>query len=86
MLWPKNDSYKEFDNEKNSCGSKIPIPFPPHNFSKGPSLITTKIVFLSVFTIIETICPRIWTKPHRPVPVDATSGWRTSLKTLFAYY
>ena len=32
MLWPKNDSYKEFDNEKNSCGSKIPLP-PPHNFN-----------------------------------------------------
>ena len=23
MLWPKNNSYKESDNEKNSCGSKI---------------------------------------------------------------
>ena len=35
MLWPKKNSYKEFDNEKNSCGSKIPH---PHNFSNGPSL------------------------------------------------
>ena len=26
MLWPKKNSYKEFDNEKNSCGSKIPLP------------------------------------------------------------
>ena len=25
MLWPKKNSYKEFDNEKNSCGSKIPL-------------------------------------------------------------
>ena len=24
MLWPKRNSYMEFDNEKNSCGSKIP--------------------------------------------------------------
>ena len=24
MLWPKKNSYKEFDNKKNSCGSKIP--------------------------------------------------------------
>ena len=24
MLWPKKNSYKEF--EKNSCGSKIPLP------------------------------------------------------------
>ena len=36
MLWPKKNSYKEFDNEKNSCGSQIPLP--PHNFSNGPSL------------------------------------------------
>ena len=27
MLWPKKNSYKEFDNEKkNSCSSKIPLP------------------------------------------------------------
>ena len=36
MLWPKKDSYKEFDNEKNSCGSKIPHPH--NNFPNGPSL------------------------------------------------
>ena len=35
MLSPKKNSYKEFNNEKNSCGSNIP---PPHNFSNGPSL------------------------------------------------
>ena len=37
MLWPKKNSYKEFDNEK-----KIPAawnsPPPPPNFSNGPSL------------------------------------------------
>ena len=39
MVWPqKKHSYKEFDNKKNSCGSKIPHPPPPHNFSNGPSL------------------------------------------------
>ena len=37
MLWPKKNSYKEFDNNKNSCCSKIPLP--PHNFSNGPSLM-----------------------------------------------
>ena len=26
MPWPKINSYKEFDNEKISCGSKIPLP------------------------------------------------------------
>ena len=29
MLWPKRNSYKEVDNEKNSCGLKIPQPPPP---------------------------------------------------------
>ena len=29
MLRPKKNSYKEFDNEKNSCGSNIP--HPPHS-------------------------------------------------------
>ena len=48
MLWPPKHSYKEFDNEKNSCGSKIPLPPPPppppapHNFSNGPSLRSEK--------------------------------------------
>ena len=28
MLWPKRNSYKEVDNEKNSCGLKIPHPPP----------------------------------------------------------
>ena len=38
MLWPKKNSYKEFNNKK-----KIPaarkFPSPPHDFSNGPSLI-----------------------------------------------
>ena len=41
MPWPKKNSYKEFDNEKNFRRSKMPLPPrppPPHNFSKGPSL------------------------------------------------
>ena len=29
MLRPKKNSHKEFDNEKNSCGSKIPHSSPP---------------------------------------------------------
>ena len=33
MLWPKNDSYKDFDNEKTIfCGSKISTPPPPITF------------------------------------------------------
>ena len=42
MLWPKKNSYEEFDNEKKFCGSKIPH---SHNFSNGPSLINF-IVFM----------------------------------------
>ena len=47
---------------------------------KGPeerslSFDASKFVFLSVFSIIETICPNIWAKPpskngKRPLPVD----------------
>ena len=37
MLWPKKNSYMEFDNEnKIPAGRKFPSP--PHNFSNGPSL------------------------------------------------
>ena len=36
MLWPKKNSYKEFDNEKNSWGSKIP--HLPHIFSNAGSV------------------------------------------------
>ena len=38
MLRPKKNSKNEFDNEKNTCDSKIPPPpITPHNFSNGPS-------------------------------------------------
>ena len=29
MQGPEKNSYNEFDNEKNSCGSRIPLPSPP---------------------------------------------------------
>ena len=37
MLWPKKNSYKEFDNEKKFLQLENSPP-PPHNFSNGPSL------------------------------------------------
>ena len=37
----------EFDNEKNSCGSKIPLP--PHNISNGPFLRFPKRVYMCSF-------------------------------------
>ena len=38
MLWPKKNSYKEFDNEKKFLRLENSSPPPPHNFSNGPSL------------------------------------------------
>ena len=52
MLWPKNDSYKVFDNEKKFLGLKNsppPPPPPPDNISNNPSL--KKIVQASVVAI-----------------------------------
>lgn len=36
MLWPKNNSYKEFDDEKKFL--RLENSPPPHNISNGPSL------------------------------------------------
>jgi len=38
MLWPKKNSYKEFDNEKKFLRFENSPPPPPNNFSNGPSL------------------------------------------------
>ena len=40
MLWPKINSYKEFDNEKKflRLENSPPPPPHPHNVSNGPSL------------------------------------------------
>ena len=39
MLWPKKNSYKEFDNEKKFLRLENSLLPPPlHNFSNGPSL------------------------------------------------
>ena len=37
MLWPKTNSYKEFDNEKKKIPGVRKFPS-PHNFFNGPSL------------------------------------------------
>ena len=56
-------------------------------FSILKHLDATKFAFLSVFTIIEAICPNIWVKPpsknekkKRPLPVDASRSKTSSLK------
>ena len=45
-----------------------------------------KFVFLSVWTIIETICPKIWAKPPSKNEETTTSGWRASLKNILAFH
>ena len=42
MLWPKKNSYQEFDNEKKFLRQENSPPPPPHNFSNGPFLIMHK--------------------------------------------
>ena len=42
MLWPKRNSYEEFDNEKKFLRLENSPP-PPNNLSNGPSLSQWKI-------------------------------------------
>ena len=54
-------------------------------FSLLINLDTTKFVLLSVFTLKETICPRIWSKSRpksakRPLPVDICRSKTSLLK------
>ena len=46
MLWPKKNSYQEFDNEKKFL--RLENSPPPHNFSNGPSLTNLTATFVSV--------------------------------------
>ena len=48
MLWPKKNSYKQFDN-KNKFLRLENSPPPPYNFSNGPSLSTHTYDFLSAY-------------------------------------
>ena len=57
MLWPKSNSFKDFDKEK-KFGSKIalpPPPPPPDNFSNGPFLRLTHEPCLGI-TIVSLYC------------------------------
>ena len=51
MLWPKKNSYKEFDNEK--IFLRLENSPPPHNFSNGPSL---SLIAFSSFSILLSTC------------------------------
>ena len=50
MLWPKNNSYKELDNEKKFLRLENSPP-PPHNFSNGPSLTDIHLKLQSIVRI-----------------------------------
>ena len=78
MLWPKKNSYKEFDNEKNSCGSKIPQPPPPHNFSNGPSLSATR-VSMGLVVSLQTSLPRGGARISF-LPAKQTPAWEATFK------
>ena len=59
--------------KKNSCGSEIPLPLPPHNFSNGPSLIL--IHSIDIFSKTEecdltTFFHLYFNRIHQP-----SSGW-----------
>ena len=43
MLWPKINSYKEFDNEKKFL--RLENSSPPHNLSNGSSLRKLRVAF-----------------------------------------
>ena len=54
ILWPKKNSYKEFDNEKKFL--RLENSPPPHNFSNGPSLslreLPIKLVYLHRYKVV----------------------------------
>ena len=54
MLWPKKNSYKEFDNEKKFLPLENSPPPPPHNVSNGRSLSSTRISLLSRAVIFDS--------------------------------
>ena len=65
MLWPKINSYKEFDNEKKFLqleNSPQPPPPLPHNFCNGPSQKTAVCKDLT-----ETGC--LWHPGYSPSSV-----------------
>ena len=58
MLWPKKNSYKEFDNEKKFLrlkNSPHPTPPPRQNVSSGPSLsgVHTLMITMSLSRSIQ---------------------------------
>ena len=89
MLWPKRNSYKEFDNEKNSCGLKISLP---------------PITFLMVspfptFWLVLTDCenqPSSWrTRPQRAWKLRTSKNreetregkkWKIALQPTFSFF
>ena len=53
MLWPKKNSQKEFDNEKELLQlENFP---PPQNFSNGPSLTTVNVFTAGVILLIALL-------------------------------
>ena len=77
MLWPKKNSYKEFDNEKIPAARKFPQP-PPHNFSNGPSLSATR-VSMGLVVSLQTSLPRGGARISF-LPAKQTPAWEATFK------
>ena len=54
MLWPKKNSYQEFDNEKKFLRFENSPPPPPIIFSNGPSLSGRRAELLNYVLEIRT--------------------------------
>ena len=82
MLWPKKNSYKEFDNEKKFLRLENSPPPPPHNFSNGPSLITPKAHFLILRCLNGRKVACILSKEITVMPVIEVRESQMSIMTI----
>ena len=71
MLWPKKNSYKEFDNEKKFLRiENPPPPTPLYNFSNGPSLNLMLMVVYHLQKVPEMRLERWWNTTFRVFPAE----------------
>ena len=89
MLWPKKNSYKEFDNEKNSCGLKISLP--PITFL----MVSPFPTFWLVLTDCENQPSSKGTRPQRVWKLRTSKNreetregkkWKIALQPTFSFF
>ena len=94
MLWPKNKSYKEFDNEKNSCGSKGGPSKEKQAGTRNICLLYLADIFLNPSTLFPVLAlfftrescltPQIEAHNRKKRPSEIVSDDRKRIK--FAYF